>query len=85
MGQSLGVQNLPIAEYPGVVATDSDAELHEKVTGTLVDNIIHAFANKPANQAAGLPEPAADHIVFEGSLDEVQEFFSRRQWGNLLS
>jgi hypothetical protein len=63
-----------------VVATDSDEELHKKVAGTLVDNIIHAFANKPANQTAGLPEPAADHIVFEGTLDEVQEFFSRRQW-----
>ena len=80
VGQSLGVQNLPIAEYPGVVATDSDQELHKKVTGTLVDNIIHAFTNKPANLPAGLPEPEPDHIVFEGTLDEVQEFFIKRQW-----
>lgn len=69
-----------MAEYSGVVATDSDEEFHKKVTGTLVDNIIHAFTDKPDNQAAGTPEPAPDHIVFEGTLDEVQEFFTRRQW-----
>jgi hypothetical protein len=80
VGQSLGVQNLPIAEYPGVVATDSDEEFNKKVSDILVENIIHAFTSKPAGHSAALPEPAPDQIVFEGTLDEVQEFFIRRQW-----
>jgi hypothetical protein len=63
-----------------VVATDSDEEFRQKVTGTLVDNIIHAFTNKPAGQPAGLREPEPEQIVFQGTLDEVQEFFIRRQW-----
>ena len=63
-----------------MVATDSDEEFRQKVTGTLVDNIIHAFTNKPAGQPAGLWEPEPEQIVFQGTLDEVQEFFIRRQW-----
>jgi hypothetical protein len=79
VGQSLGVQNLPVAEYPGVVSVDSEEELSRKVTGTLVDNIIQVFT-KPVLQAARPKEPEPDQIVFRGTLDEVQEFFLRRQW-----
>ena len=79
MGQSLGVQNLPIAEYPGVVALDNREELDRKVADTLVDNIIQAFT-KPVLQAAKPREPEPDHVIFRGTLDEIQEFFARRQW-----
>ena len=79
VGQSLGVQNLPLAEYPGVVAVDSSEELEKKVTGILVDNIIRAFT-KPVLQAARSREPEPDDVVFRGTLDEIQEFFARRQW-----
>jgi hypothetical protein len=79
VGRSLGVQNLPVAEYPGMVAVDSREELEEKVTGMLVDNIILAFT-KPILQTAFPREPEPDQIVFRGTLDEVQEFFTRRQW-----
>jgi hypothetical protein len=83
VGESLGVQNLPIAEYPGVVSTDSDEELHEKVRGRLVDNIVHAFTTTPATRPS-VPEPEPEQIVFRGALDEVQEFFIRRQWSDGL-
>jgi hypothetical protein len=79
VGQSLGVQNLPVAEYPGVVAVDSQEELNEKVTGILVDNIVQAFT-KPALQATSPREPEPDDVIFRGTLDEIQEFFTRRQW-----
>ena len=62
-----------------MVATDSDEELHKKVRGSLVDNIMAAFTNKPATRPAA-SEPEPDDIVFHGTLDEVQEFFTRRQW-----
>jgi hypothetical protein len=79
VGQSLGVQNLPLAEYPGVVALDSREELDRKVAGTLVDNIIQAFTN-PVLQTTKPREPEPDDVVFRGTLDEIQEFFARRQW-----
>lgn len=79
VGRSLGVQNLPVAEYPGVVAVDSREELEGKVTGTLVDNIVQAFT-KPVAPSAPSMEPEPDQIIFRGSLDEVQDFLTRRQW-----
>jgi hypothetical protein len=79
VGQSLGIQNLPLAEYPGVVALDSSAELEEKVAGILVDNIIRAFT-KPVLQTAKPREPESEDVIFRGTLDEIQEFFTRRQW-----
>jgi hypothetical protein len=62
-----------------VVSVDSREELTQKVTRTLVDNIIQAFT-KPVTQAARIKEPEPDEIIFRGTLDEVQEFFIRRQW-----
>lgn len=75
----MGIQNLPIAEYPGVVSMDSKEELDKKVNDFLINNIIQGLT-RPVAQAAKPREPKPDDIVFEGTLDEVQEFFTRRQW-----
>ena len=79
VAQALGIQNLPTAEYPGVVATDSKDELNNKATGVLIDNIIGGLTT-PVVQAAKPREPQPGDIIFEGTLDEVQEFFTRRLW-----
>jgi hypothetical protein len=79
VGQSLGIQNLPLAEYPGVVVVDSREELDKKVKDILVDNIIQAFT-KPVLQGSVPREPEPDEVIFRGTLDEIQEFFTRRQW-----
>jgi hypothetical protein len=83
VGQSLGIQSLPLAEYPGVVAMDSQAELKQKVTDVLINNIIKAFS-KPVTPAVRSHEPDLEEIVFEGTLDEIQEFFIKRQWSDGL-
>jgi hypothetical protein len=75
----LGIQGLPVAEYPGVVATDSKEELKRKVTNILFNNITSALS-KPVKEAVKHREPLQNDIVFKGTLDEVQEFFIRRQW-----
>jgi len=79
VAQALGVQNLPIAEYPGVVATDSTEDLKKKVSGIVINNIIKGLTG-PVVQVARPKEPQPGDIVFEGTLDEVQEFFTRRLW-----
>jgi hypothetical protein len=79
VAQALGIQNLPVAEYPGVVAMDSRDELNKKVDSVLIDNIIEALT-KPVGRIVKPREPSPADIVFEGTLDEVQEFFIRRQW-----
>jgi hypothetical protein len=83
VGQSLGIQSLPIAEYPGVVAVDSKEDLKQKVVNVLVNNIIQAFT-RPIVQSVKSREPDSQDIVFEGPLDEIQEFFMKRQWSDGL-
>jgi hypothetical protein len=79
VAQALGISNLPVAEYPGLISMDSREELYKKVIGTLVNNIIEGLT-RPVVQAVKPREPEPGDIVFEGTLDEVQEFFTRRQW-----
>jgi hypothetical protein len=79
VGQALGIQHLPLAEYPGVVSLDSKEELNNKVKGKLVNEISEGLTKSVA-QATKVREPKPDDIVFEGTLDEVQEFFTRRLW-----
>jgi hypothetical protein len=43
VGQALGIQSVSVAEYPGVVATDSDDDVIKKTIDILVNNIIQAM------------------------------------------
>lgn len=79
VAQALGIPNLPLAEYPGVVTTDSKEELKQKVTDILINNIVKALTG-PVAEAARPRDHQPGDIVFEGTLDEVQEFFTRRMW-----
>jgi hypothetical protein len=72
-----------VAEYPGVVAVDSREELQQKVINTLVNNVVQAFT-RPVIQSAKAREPEPQDIVFAGTLDEIQEFFIKRQWSDGL-
>jgi hypothetical protein len=83
VGQALGIQNVSVAEYPGVVATDSDEDVKRKVTEIVVNNVIEAMARQ-VKQVPKPKEPQRTDIVFEGTLDEVQEFFYRRLWSDGL-
>ena len=83
VAQSLGIQNISVAEYPGVVATDNEEELKKKVTEILINNIIKGMSK----QVLPVPkpkEPQPADIVFEGTIDEIQEFFNRRLWSDGL-
>jgi hypothetical protein len=83
VGQALGIQNVSVAEYPGVVATDSDDEVIRKVKDILVNNVIQAMA-KAVKQVPKPKEPQPTEVVFEGTLDEVEEFYYRRLWSDGL-
>jgi hypothetical protein len=83
VAQSLGIQNISVAEYPGVVATDNEEELKKKVIDILINNIVNGMA-RPIMPVPKPKEPQPSDIVFEGTLDEVQEFFNRRLWSDGL-
>ncbi|MFH1486090.1 MAG: hypothetical protein ABIH46_08470, partial [Chloroflexota bacterium] len=83
IAKSLGMANLAIAEYPGVVMMDSKEELRRKVEEVLVDNVV-AGLTAPSSESQKPREPEPRDIVFKGSLKEVQEFFHRNLWSDGL-
>ncbi|MBI4308559.1 MAG: hypothetical protein HY684_07130 [Chloroflexi bacterium] len=76
--QVMGVRHLGLAEYPGVIMTDSKEDLRRKVE-TLVDQVVNGLATS-LQVETGPAEPGPRDIIFAGSLDEVQEFFTRNLW-----
>lgn len=80
LSAGLGIEGLPRAEYPGMVATDPDDVLRAKVATTLVPRLLTALGSTPTPKAAPHREPAPADIVCRGDLDEVQEHFTREHW-----
>ena len=79
VAQAMGIKNIALAEYPGIVNMDSKEELHRKVMGTVVNNIITGFTRQ-VGDIVERAEPAPRDIIFEGSLDEVQQHFYKNLW-----
>lgn len=84
VSRGLGVP-LALAEYPGAPMVDSDAELRAKVEKDLLPAIIQGLTG--ASPSAGTDEasePEPGSVVFEGTLDAVQEHFHRKLWSDGL-
>ena len=77
--KALGMANLGIAEYPGIIMNQSAEELCKNVEEVLVKNIVRELT-KPVKNAVKVREPGLEDIIFEGTLDEVTEFFLQKQW-----
>jgi hypothetical protein len=86
VARGLGLPDMPIAHYPGVPMTDSVEQLRVKVEQELVPAIIAGIsAHDVAKRArAAESEPAPRDIVFNGTLDEVNEHFYGKLWSDGL-
>lgn len=85
LARTLGVEGVPIAEYPGVILTDDDDTFDRKVAEALVPQVVAGLTaggpNAPTRGVHEIDPPASPRdIVFSGTLDEVQEHFLARQW-----
>jgi hypothetical protein len=83
-GKSGGVKNMRIAEYPGPVALDGDAEIARKIDTTLIDQIIRGLTERDADDEKGDANSAWDprRIVFSGSFDQVNAHFTEQDWSD---
>lgn len=81
--KGMGFADLPLAEYPGAIMNHSDEELRRTVETTLLDNIVTALTQSRM-VVETVTEPSPEEIVFEGGLDEVNEYFLARQWSDGL-
>ena len=78
IARALGMPDLAVAEYPGNVSLDDEETFLRKVEG-LVPQIVQGLSspNLPGERPE---EPRLRDVVYEGTLDEVQEFYHSRQW-----
>ena len=74
-----GMADLCIAEFPGVIMTQSDEELERNARDVLVPNIVEQLT-RVVTVADVVVEPEPQSIVFTGTLDEVNEYFLDQQW-----
>jgi hypothetical protein len=83
-GKAIGIPDIAIAEYPGVITIDSQETFAQKVRERLFPDLMARLREpvKPAPKEAD--EPAPRDIVFRGDFDAVQEFFHRRLWSDGL-
>jgi hypothetical protein len=78
-----GMADLGVAEFPGVIMTQSAEELRHNTAAVLIPNIVRQLTRTVTTVAAVL-EPEPRSIVFKGTLDEVNEYFLKRQWSEGL-
>ena len=79
-GRLHGVEELPLAVYPGRIPVDSEDEFERKVRSTIVDQVVAGLTGRPPRLANGATEPVQREIVFAGTLDEVADTFYERGW-----
>lgn len=87
VAKQLGIQHVPLCEYPGVPAFDADDVLVEKVRDHVVPAALAAMT-APRTDRVGPPERAADfdrrEIVCSGTVDGLHDFFESQDWGDGL-
>ena len=82
--RAMGVPDISIAEYPGVIPMDSADVLADKVWNAVVPSVVKSLSTNTTASAAEAAEPGVRDIVFSGTLDEVQEHFDAREWSDGL-
>lgn len=80
-----GYPDLRTVEYPVPIALDSLETIKERLREVVVPNIIKALTQPVKSTVKRKKRGPKDRdIVFEGTYEEVQEFFLDNQWGDGL-
>ena len=86
--RGLGLDDVAITEYPGVITVDSDETFEQRVREHVVPGFLARLAERQRNggprRLAVAAEPAPRDIVFRGDFDAVQEYFHERMWSDGL-
>lgn len=76
----LGVEDLPLAVYPGDIKFDELDEFVRKYETSVCDEIVEQLLTGDPKSGLDRDEPKPRDIVFSGSLDSVNDHFYREQW-----
>lgn len=87
IAKSAGYPDARVVEYPDPIALDSVDTVRRNIRDAVVPKII-ASLTKPANSTVTTKgkkrEPASRDIVFEGTSEEIQDYFYGKRWSDGL-
>lgn len=85
---SLGIHDIPLAVYPGVIMTDSAEAFEDNLISTVADEVIAGLVigtgSRDVSRLDIEEEPTRDAVVISGSLDEIHDFYYERRWSDGL-
>ncbi len=85
-GKAEGISGLRVAEYPGAVGVHPEALVEKNVENVLFDRIVDELTRPRAGDdriALGAVR-GANEIVFEGTFEEIDDYFRRQLWTDEL-
>lgn len=81
-----GMSDVRIAEYPGAVGVHAEDLVEKNVENVLFGRIVDELMRAPSAGASGTSETIgkAGEIVFEGSFEQINDYFTSREWTDNL-
>ena len=85
-GRAAGISNLRIAIYPGAIAVHALEEVKKNIEEIVFPQIVKLITESLVESPNSIPQGAQDGkaVVFEGSFEEVNDFFLTKQWSDGL-
>ena len=88
-GKAQGVTGLRVAEYPGAVGVHNEALVEKNVATVLIDRIVSELTvprreKNTDDEDASASERRPDAIVYEGTFDEINDYFREQLWSDEL-
>jgi hypothetical protein len=84
VARMLGVEDEPLAIYPGRIKADDEDEFRRKVTTVITDQVVAGLTQAAPRAGRRAGEPALRDIVLSGNFDEINDEFYARGWGDGL-
>lgn len=81
--KGMGMPNLPYTSHPGHLNLTTVEQARKNASEIMLDQVIKGLTVQPPD-AKPAREPGLRDIVFEGSFEEVNEFFYDREWSEGL-
>lgn len=81
IAKSAGLPDLRIVEYPAPIALDDAKTMKKYIRETVAPGVMEALT-KPVKSTVKKRRrgPSDRDVIFEGSFEEVQDFFYEKQW-----
>lgn len=85
VARGMGFPDLGLALYPGAIDNHSPEEVAANI-GKMFESMLETLMKPPKSQSAGASAKMANpkEGVFEGTFDEVNDFFYRNKWTDAL-